>query len=354
VYLLLCAPLARLPYLVAFVLFQASCLLACLALVRCILGDGRVWTLLAFPAVFWTVGTGQNALLTAALLASATLTVDRRPLLAGVLLGALCYKPHLGLLLPVALAAGGHWRALAAAAASATMLVAASVLAFGWGTWQAFLTAAQGADAVYARTGTIDLPGLTSPFGLTLSLGGPPALALAFQSVVSLGVATMVAWVWWRGEPLAVRAAVRRAAVPVAVPIVMFYDLMVTGLALAWLVQAGRQYGFPAWQRSGLALLFLLSLFSGNTSIQPFFPPAAAALGFILALRQATAFRQIHSAARDRTLPTSHLSERLRRLSCCSISSRLEGREVSTTDPFSKAPSSIQPGMVVRPSAIDL
>ena len=47
------------------------------------------------------------------------LLLDRRPVLAGILFGALCYKPHFGMLIPVALAASGRWRAFGAAAASA-------------------------------------------------------------------------------------------------------------------------------------------------------------------------------------------------------------------------------------------
>ena len=45
-----------------------------------------------------------------------SLLIDTRPRLAGLLLGLLCYKPHLALLAPVALVAGGHWRTFAAAA----------------------------------------------------------------------------------------------------------------------------------------------------------------------------------------------------------------------------------------------
>ncbi len=295
-FLLLCAALARLPYLGAFVLFQTSCLLPCLALARRILGDVPLWTFLAFPAVFWAVGTGQNALLTAALLAAATLTIDRRPVLAGILFGALCYKPHLGLLLPIALAAGGHWRAFAAAAASVATLVTASLVAFGWSTWHAFVVAAAGGSAVYASRSAIDLPGSTSPFGLTLALGGSPALAVGLQCAASVGVAAVVAWVWWQKAPLAVRAAILLAGIPVAVPVVMFYDLMIIGLAMAWLVAAGRESGFPTWQRTGLALLFLLPLLSGNFGdrIQLFFAPAGATLGLLLALRQ-TYYRNRHA-----------------------------------------------------------
>src|SRR5665213_483122 len=97
VYLLLCAMLARLPYLVAFVAFAAASLFAYLAVARRILDDTSgtaLLVLIAFPAVFWNIGLGQNAFFSAALLGGATLLVDRRPVLAGLLSGALCYKPH--------------------------------------------------------------------------------------------------------------------------------------------------------------------------------------------------------------------------------------------------------------------
>ncbi|MDR3535583.1 MAG: glycosyltransferase family 87 protein [Acetobacteraceae bacterium] len=293
VFLLVCAVFARLPYLLAFVSFQLAQLVPCVVLVRRILGavDGRavpLWVLLAFPPVFWSFGLGQNAILTAALLAGGMLSIDRRPVLAGLLVGALCYKPHFGLLLPVALAAGSHWRAFASAAASVAVLVVVSGLLFGWDTWQAFLAAAAGADAVYAHKGAIDLAGLTSPFGLVLTLDGPRNLALAVQAVAILATAAAVAWVWWRGFPLPVRAAVLLAAIPIAVPIVMFYDLMLSGIAFAWLVRAGWERGFPAWQKSAFLLLFVFALLSGNIGPgQVLMPPAAAALVFALALRQA-------------------------------------------------------------------
>ena len=290
VFLLICAGLARLPYLVAFTLFEAGSLVACLAVVRRIVGPVPIGTLLAFPAVFWAVGTGQNALLTAALLGAALLTLERRPVLAGLLLGALCYKPHFGLLVPVALAAGGHWRAFAAASVSVAGVVAASVLAFGVGTWAAFFDAASGAGAIYGGSSApIDLAGLTSPFGLMLALGRNPAAAIGLQAVVTAAAALAVAWVWACRSELAVRAAVLAAAIPVAVPIVMFYDLMLTGLALAWLVRDGVEHGFPPWQRVGLAALFLLPIMSGNLGFdrQIGIPPVSAALGLILALRQA-------------------------------------------------------------------
>ena len=110
-FLLLCSSLARLPYLLAFAAFEAVTLGLYLIVIRRILGEhgSAVFVLiLAFPPVLWTIGLGQNGFLTAGLLGLATLLVDRRPLAAGFLFGALCCKPHFALLVPVALAAGGR------------------------------------------------------------------------------------------------------------------------------------------------------------------------------------------------------------------------------------------------------
>jgi hypothetical protein len=184
VFLLVCVALARLPYLVAFAAFQMGTLVPCLLVVRRILHE-RGWAvllpLLAFPPVYFTLGTGQNAFLTATLFGAATLLVDRRPALAGVLFGALCYKPHFGLLIPVALIAAGRWRVIAAAAATVGGLIGLSAAVFGWDVWPAFLDAAAGARGVYE--GGVAFQAMTSPFGATLALGGPVWLAWALQAI---------------------------------------------------------------------------------------------------------------------------------------------------------------------------
>ena len=294
VFLLVCAGLARLPYLVAFVAFQLGTAAPCLLLVRRIAPAVPIVAAAAFPAVFWTAGTGQNAFLTAALLAGATLTLTRWPVLAGCLFGAVCYKPHLGLLMPVALIAGGHWRAAGAAALAVAGLVAASGTAFGWESWGAFLASRAAAGAAYGLSdGGIDLAGATSPFGLVLALGGGFRVAAGLQAVAVAGAAAAVGWAWRGRVPFAAGAAVLLAAIPIAAPVGMFYDLVLTGVAAAWLVRDGGERGFPPWQRCGLAVLFVAPLLSGNLGPgQIGVPPAAAALGFGLALRQAAVGRR--------------------------------------------------------------
>ena len=52
----------------------------------------------------------------ARLLGGGLLLLDRRPFLAGLLIGCLVYKPQFAVLLPLVLLAGGHWRAIGGAA----------------------------------------------------------------------------------------------------------------------------------------------------------------------------------------------------------------------------------------------
>jgi hypothetical protein len=213
--------------------------------------------ILAFPPVFWALGLGQNSFLTAALFGAGTLWIDRRPILAGLCFGALCYKPHFGLLVPAALLAGRHWRALGAAFGSAMTLCGLSLILFGWETWHAFLAAAGGSHATY-ESGRINLGALVTPFGGVLLAGGAPRAAYMTQAVATLVAGIVVALVWRRDLPLPIRAATLGAATLVAIPVALIYDLMLAGVAAAWLVRDPA--GLAGWEKVVLAALFVLSI----------------------------------------------------------------------------------------------
>ena len=66
-------------------------------------GRGVLLLALASPAVLINAVGGQNGTWTAALLGGGLSLLERRPYLAGGLFGMMIYKPHLALLLPVAL-----------------------------------------------------------------------------------------------------------------------------------------------------------------------------------------------------------------------------------------------------------
>lgn len=260
--LLLCAPLALLPYLPSFVVFEAATLALWLVVARRILNaHGWVWCVpvLAYPAVFWTVGLGQNAMLTAGLLGAVMLLIDTRPRTAGLLLGLLCYKPHLALLAPIALAAGGHWRAFGAAALGVAATVALSVACFGIAPWHAYLGGLAGARAVY-ETGRIELAGYVTPFGAARLLGLAPVAAYALQFVVTVVVATIVFWIWRRDPDPAHRGAALAGGILLSVPLALLYDLMIVAVAMLWLVRAASRDGFLPWEKLAFAFCFLVPL----------------------------------------------------------------------------------------------
>lgn len=289
-FLLICAGLAHLPYLPAFLGFEAASLCLYLFVARRILGEPS-WVvlvpLLAFAPLIWTLGLGQNSLLTAALFGAATLLVDRRPVFAGMLLGALCYKPHLALLVPIALAAGGHWRALVSALGSALALCLLSLVAFGWDTWHDFIAAATGSSTVYA-SGRIPFTGYINPFGAVRQFGGTQNIAYAVQVGAILAAAALVTFVWRRRLPLPLRAATLASASLVAAPFALFYDLMLAAVAVLWLLRGDGKTSLADWERIALAGLFLLSL-SPRSSAEalhlPVGPLIALALAALVAAR---------------------------------------------------------------------
>ncbi len=286
VFLLICALFGRLPYMAAFIAFEAVSLLLCLLVARGTVkatGWAVLLPLLAFPSVFWTMGLGQNAFLTAALFGGALLLIDRRPVLAGMLFGLLCYKPHFGLLIPVALVAGGRWRAVAGAAIAGTAMVALSIALFGWQTWQDFFALAGGSHATY-ESGRIDLSGFVTLFGGLRLMGVPPTLAYAVQGLGSLTAIALVAVVWRCNLSLAVRAASLAAATLIAVPVALVYDFLLAGIAMVWLIRAGRESGFLTWEKVTLAAVFIVPLLSRNFGTATHVPLAPFALIALLAL----------------------------------------------------------------------
>ena len=300
VFMLICALLAHLPYLVAFIVFEVITLVFYLAIASKVLGE-QDWStlapLLAFPAVFWTIGLGQNALLTAALFGAATLLVDVRPVWSGLLFGALCYKPHLGLLIPVGLAFGRRWTAFAAAAASALALCGLSAILFGWQSWQDFFSVATASHSTF-EFGRINLAGVISPFGAARLVGMDVMAAYAVQTVSTLTMMVLVAWVWWRDCSLEVRAATLLAATLLAVPVVLLYDLMLAAMAALWLLRTARRSGFLPWEKTSIVLIFIVPLLTLGLgqSWHVRVAPLAAVLLLANALRRAQ--REVAAAPR--------------------------------------------------------
>jgi alpha-1,2-mannosyltransferase len=259
IFLLAAAPLALLPYGWALLGWMGLTLLGYVACLRRILPHPRTWLVaLAFPAVFVNLGHGQNGFFSAALLGSALLLLERRPIGAGVLLGILCYKPQIAFLVPFALLAGQQWRALLAMAATVFALSGAALAAFGVEAWVAFGASLGLTQGQVLEAGAAGFFKMVSVFAAARLLGADPALSWMLQGLASITAIGMVSWAWSRPGPVPAKWALLVAAVPLATPYAFDYDLMVLAVPAAVLVRLGSSSGFLPWEKAALLGVCLL------------------------------------------------------------------------------------------------
>lgn len=228
------APLALLPYSISFLAFATSsaAVYADLA-VRISARRAAALLALAVPFTYINFFKGQNGFLTAALLGFGLLQLEKRPILAGIFLGAASYKPQFFILVPFALAAGGYWRSLASALGVAILSNLVAAWLFGFGTIGAFL------HQLAAYASTMSEPWYTYSyqtfFAAIRGIGVPLKLALALQTFW-MGACAIVVALFWRGQaPTPLKTALLLAATPVAPQYVFIYDLPILSLAVAFL-----------------------------------------------------------------------------------------------------------------------
>ena len=275
-FLFAAATLALMPYAAAYAGWLVFTFPAYLAAVRAIIGERSGYLLAAaFPAVLANFVVGQNGFLTAGLLGGCLICIERRPVVAGVLLGLLTYKPHLGLLFPIVLAVAGHWRVFFTAAAVATLMAAASWLAFGTQSWEAFFYSIPHTSQAFLSDGWANWGKLQTAFGLTRALGGGETLAWALQAAVALTAAAIVAMLWRGHLAFEIKAAALATGALLATPYLYIYDLVVLAVPLAFLFRIGRRDGFLAYEPAGIGIVCLLLIA---------FPFVTAPVGFAAVL----------------------------------------------------------------------
>jgi hypothetical protein len=234
------AALAALPYAWAFLAWMGSTLALFAGAIAAIPRRREaVLFALATPWALSDLIIGQNGFLTAGLIGLALLNLERRPALTGLCLGLLTYKPHFGLLFPLALAAAGRWRALSWAAAFAIVLNLGASALFGFETFAAFLKGLSGTTRTLVVDGGVGWRQLQSVYGATRWLGGSDAAAWTLQALVSLACAVGVVGLWRGKAPLALKAAALVAATALVTPYLLTYDQTILVVALAFLYRHG-------------------------------------------------------------------------------------------------------------------
>lgn len=258
-YLFVVAVLACIPYAIAYPLFAIVTFLPFLATIRAIVGRPIGYLLaFAFPVVLINIWISQNGFITAALIGGALLFMPARPVLAGVCLGLLTYKPQYGILFPVVLIATQQWRVFFTAAAVAIAVGLASWATFGNDGWIGFVHSLTGAQQAFLSEGRAPWGKLQSIFATTRYFGGSEQLAWTLQLAMTAAVICSVVALWRSNVRYSLKAAGLATGTILAIPYVFLYDVMVLAVAVAFLVRDGLRFGFRAYEWPLLGLTFLL------------------------------------------------------------------------------------------------
>ena len=180
-------------------------------------------------------------------------------MLAGILFGVLTFKPHLGLLLPVALVAGRHWRSVVAAALTALPFAAVVGRLFrhrGLGRFPR----QHNAHPEHARERLELWPLLQDAIGFRRGAASRIFNAGRLQPTgacrVGRGGGCCVGLAAAAGDP-DMKNATLMAATPLSTAFVFDYDLMLLAPAIAWLTRKAVTDRALPYERTALVAAFL-------------------------------------------------------------------------------------------------
>jgi Glycosyltransferase family 87 len=258
-FLFVASLLAQLPYQTAFIGWAGVSFLLFLVAMRAIVGRDFGYLLaLAIPMAFINALVGQNGFLTAALIGGTLYLIPVRPVLAGICLGLLTYKPQYGLLFPIVLIAAGHWRVFISAGVTAVVLATASWLAFGIESWLAFFHWIPKFSQTFLTEGKAPWWKLQSIFSMVRYFGGSEPLGWAFQWVLTASVAVVLALIWRSRVPYTLKAAALAAGALLTTPYLFMYDMMVLAIPVAFLIRIGLKSGFRGYELPALGAVVAL------------------------------------------------------------------------------------------------
>lgn len=261
--LLVTTLLAAPPYLLALALFVAGGAYTLLRTLRTI-APHKLTPLvtLAAPALFLNATHGQTGLILASLFGAAAVLIDRRPLLAGICFGLIAIKPQFGLLIPMALAAGGRWRAFAAAGATVLAQAAAATLAFGPGIWLAFAEKTAQARQAILEQGAVGWEKNHTLFAAMMAWGADPRAAYAAQAALALVVVAAVVAAWRGKSHAGLKCAFLIAGALLVSPYMLYYDMAILLPAIAIMSAHAMRESFLPYEKSALAFAAIAPLFA--------------------------------------------------------------------------------------------
>ncbi|MCP1834202.1 hypothetical protein J2R76_002539 [Bradyrhizobium sp. USDA 4532] len=281
--LLIVAPLGLLPYLTSLFIWLAITGAAYIATVwRVIQRSDAIVPILCFPAVLINMIHGQNAFLSTAIVGTGLLISDRYPFTAGVLLGMLCFKPQLAMMLAVVVVARTNWKMALGAALSICFLATSATLIFGVEIWQHFVSIVP-LSKMWLEQGTIGFAKMQSAFSSVRLVGGEIYLAYSIQTVVTICAGILLFMIWRSPASLRLRAGATGAAILLGTPFILDYDFVLLSLPIAALAAEGLANDFRPYEKTALAIAWILPLISRQASFA-FVPLSPEVVMFLLVL----------------------------------------------------------------------
>lgn len=252
-YLFAVLPFGLLPYAMAHAVWVATTVSTYIAASHKLAPGSGILAIAFPPAIICGIG-GQNSFLIAAIFMTGMTLLKPRPFVAGVVLGLIAFKPHLGVLLPLALIAGREWRAFVGAAVSTLGLILFSIIAFGIASWEGFIALIPLAGEI-AAAGLVSWNKMASLYGALRLLGLTDYVAVAAHGAIAVAGCILVWRVWRTSVDIGLRAAVLGSATLLISPYVFIYDQVLMVPALAYLWQRGNDH---RW----LALIYAAAMLS--------------------------------------------------------------------------------------------
>ncbi len=253
------APLALFSYVWSYSVWMTTTITALFLSLRSI---GLNWSnaaiILCAPVTILAMNVGQISFLTAALLIFASFFARERPIIAGVAAGLLTIKPQLGVLIPIAYAVAGCWRAFFVAALTALLLAAASLMVFGAEGWVLFVNSIFRIYTDYLYDGGSTPPdNMTTLMSQLRLLSVDQSIASVAQYGFALFVAAIVAVVWRFVNDSAIRGGVLCAATILVTPYAYNYEMTVLAATVAAIALKARETGWLPLERPAFLLAWV-------------------------------------------------------------------------------------------------
>lgn len=261
-FLLIASALAFFPYLAALGIWNLFGFVLYFATLKSMVGKYEGWLLpvLGFPAIFVNVSHGHNGFLTAALFGWAFMLIEKRPVLSGVLIGLLSYKPQFGMIIPLALLVGGYYRTFISASVTVLFLCGFVTAVYGFDIWPAFMESLELTRGIILEQGATGWFKIQSIFSFVMLWTGALSLAYALQSILAIVVLGVVVFAFWYPNKIEDRASLIIIGSLLVTPYSLDYDLVALAPAIAFLVIRGLRDGFADYEISVLFLVWFSPL----------------------------------------------------------------------------------------------